>query len=361
MALPHPGLLPEGEGARITASAPGKLVLLGEYAVLEGAPALVLAVNRRARVALATGGDGYVVDAPALGIAAAECRLNAAGRVEWSVDGKAAARLGLAAAVIEAEAAGGAPPGFRAVLDTDDFFLGRGDARAKLGLGSSAALTVALGAALRAASGRGAPPADTLIQTHRRLQGGHGSGLDIAASLHGGLIAYRLGEAGPEVAPLAWPAGLVWRCLWSGKSASTGDFLRRVAAWRERERSRYDVLMTELGAIAASGAAAVRRDDAAALLDAVREYAGRLARLGTASGADIVCREHRAIASLAADCGIAYKSCGAGGGDIGIALATDAGTLAEFERRIARAGFRTVDLALDPRGLAVDTTERSGG
>ena len=29
---------------RIVASAPGKLVALGEYAVLEGAPALVLAV-----------------------------------------------------------------------------------------------------------------------------------------------------------------------------------------------------------------------------------------------------------------------------------------------------------------------------
>ena len=37
---------------RVTASAPGKLVLLGEYAVLEGASALVLAVNRRARVTL---------------------------------------------------------------------------------------------------------------------------------------------------------------------------------------------------------------------------------------------------------------------------------------------------------------------
>ncbi|MDH3638826.1 MAG: hypothetical protein OES09_10250, partial [Gammaproteobacteria bacterium] len=37
---------------RITASAPGKIVLLGEYAVLAGVPALVMAIDRRAEVQL---------------------------------------------------------------------------------------------------------------------------------------------------------------------------------------------------------------------------------------------------------------------------------------------------------------------
>ena len=36
--------------SRVTASAPGKLFLAGEYAVLAGAPALVAAVDRRAHV-----------------------------------------------------------------------------------------------------------------------------------------------------------------------------------------------------------------------------------------------------------------------------------------------------------------------
>jgi phosphomevalonate kinase len=35
------------------ASAPGKLVLAGEYAVLDGAPAIVMAVDRRAVVSVA--------------------------------------------------------------------------------------------------------------------------------------------------------------------------------------------------------------------------------------------------------------------------------------------------------------------
>lgn len=65
---------------RLTASAPGKLVLLGEYAVLDGAPALVLAVNRRARAALATTtAEDFAVDAPSLGISGARFRLTDAG------------------------------------------------------------------------------------------------------------------------------------------------------------------------------------------------------------------------------------------------------------------------------------------
>ena len=38
--------------SRVTASAPGKVVLSGEYAVLSGAPAICMAVNRRATVTI---------------------------------------------------------------------------------------------------------------------------------------------------------------------------------------------------------------------------------------------------------------------------------------------------------------------
>src|SRR5690606_42155959 len=52
-----------GEPVRASgASAPGKAVLIGEYAVLEGAPAVAMALDRRARVGLASGnGPGHAV------------------------------------------------------------------------------------------------------------------------------------------------------------------------------------------------------------------------------------------------------------------------------------------------------------
>ena len=51
----------------VRTSAPGKVILSGEYAVLDGAPAVVMAVDRRARVSVSAGsGDWHRVSAPGL-------------------------------------------------------------------------------------------------------------------------------------------------------------------------------------------------------------------------------------------------------------------------------------------------------
>ncbi|EIL95965.1 hypothetical protein, partial [Rhodanobacter thiooxydans] len=72
----------------------------GEYAVLEGAPALVLAIDRQARVTLEdTGGSDYEITAPGLGIDAAHGQLDAAGRIAWpALDAAASAPLRLVGA-----------------------------------------------------------------------------------------------------------------------------------------------------------------------------------------------------------------------------------------------------------------------
>jgi phosphomevalonate kinase len=362
----------------VTASAPGKLVLTGEYAVLEGAPALVMAIDRRARVALRDADAGYGFDAPELGISGARCRFDRAGRLQWA-DGAEGRRLGLVTAALEAVAVAGIPAPFRAELDTHGFFAASvrssaGSAtgsynasttfapcRIKLGLGSSAALLVALAGAVCAHEGRSAPSAAALIAAHRGLQHGRGSGLDIAASLTGGLLRYRLREDGlrnsvardivPEIASLRWPGQLAFCCVWSGRSASTSKLLQQMAAWRAREPGRHASAMAELGACAAAAAAAAGAGDARALLRAVSASAGQLARLGEASGVDIVCAEHRRIGAIAAQCGVVYKSCGAGGGDIGVALTLEPERLQALRRRLATAGFHVVDMALEAHGL----------
>src|SRR5699024_4195204 len=59
-------------------SAPGKLFLIGEYAVLDGAAAVLSAVDRRVQVRTTTANDGYWhIHAPDIGINA--LRLNADG------------------------------------------------------------------------------------------------------------------------------------------------------------------------------------------------------------------------------------------------------------------------------------------
>lgn len=344
---------------RILATAPGKLVLLGDYAVLEGAPALVLAVDRRAVVTLESAAADYWFDAPQLGIGQAQAQLrrdaNGVWRMLWPQLGEADVQaLALVSAVVEGLALESVPTPFSAHLDTRAFFTGSPQS-AKLGLGSSAALSVALAASIRAHDGSDTPALADLVTMHRQLQHGRGSGLDIAASCAGGMIVYRLLHDQPQLTTVLWPHALHSCCVWSGKSASTASFLQQLAQWRARHPSAFDERMAVLRTWAEQGRDAAMRGNAAALVDAVSVYARALADLGGASGIDIVCEEHRRIGNLARDCGVAYKSCGAGGGDVGVAVATDPQRLAAFAGGLAHAvpGASVVSLSDDgPPGQA---------
>lgn len=338
---------------RISASAPGKLVLLGEYAVLEGAPALVLAVDRRATATLATiAGDAWEILSPTLGLRA-RLRLQD-GQATWIDDAPVELEwiVTLFARFPPAEHL----PVCRIELDSDAFYLDVAGTRAKLGLGSSAALSVALLGALHALAGVAPPAVGEAIAAHRAIQHGYGSGIDVAASLAGGLSRFQLHGDAARVAPMSLPDGVHWCCVYSGRPASTGAMLETVAAWREREPTAFARHINELATISSRGVDAVAHHDAAAFLSSLHDYAKALARFGEAAGADIASREHRAIGKLAADCGAVYKGCGAGGGDVGITLAVEDKRLRDFAARAARAGFPVIGLGADPQGLEVAAT-----
>jgi phosphomevalonate kinase len=335
----------------IASSAPGKLVLLGEYAVLEGAPALVLAVNRRARVTCtACVGDAWQLASPTLGLDA-RLRITTKGPV-W--DGESAPELDWIASLCARLPFAASLPACRVELDSDAFHLDHAGAREKLGLGSSAALTVALLGALHALGGQPAPTLGECVATHRAIQHGRGSGIDVAASLHGGLLRFQL-DAGhaPHIEPLALPAGLHWRCVYSGRPASTSAMLATVAAWRTRQPAEYTRRIHELATMGPRGVDAVARADSAAFLANLHAYAIALAGLGDASGADIASPAHRALGEIARECGVVYKSCGAGGGDVGVTFSVDDIRLQEFSERAGRAGFPVIEMQAAASGLEV--------
>lgn len=342
---------------RVLAEAPGKLVMAGEYAVLAGAPALVVALDRRARVEVTPSDDDFFrVDAPDLGIRGARAQLQD-GCLHWHASCAGdVARLKLVTAVLEslADAAVVTTP-WHMRLDTSAFF--DADGQGKLGLGSSAALTVALTAALCAQTGHQAPDVPALLAMHRRMQGGRGSGLDIATSLSGGSIVYRLCEDRPQLRAVPWPQEVLWRVVWSGRPASTGDALATLSRWRQDHASDFSARMDELQALAGRVVTAVDAGNGAGMLQGMAAYAASLEALGQASGIDIVCAEHRRLAALAADSGVVYKTCGAGGGDVGVALTCDPDALNHFSRQVAAAGFRILDAGLDTRGLDVRMSE----
>ena len=337
----------------LTASAPGKLVLLGEYAVLEGAPALVLAVDRRVRVPLSSiAGDAWEIVSPTLDLRA---RLQLDGGTARWIDAAPEELAWVATLLTRVPQLAGTPP-CRVELDSAPFYVEHAGAREKLGLGSSAALTVALLGALHAHASLVPPTLAQAMDAHRAVQGGRGSGIDIAAAFTGGLSCFQLHDATARVRPAALPAGLHWCCVYSGRPTSTRAMLDTVAAWRARAPDAFGRRMHELATISSRGIHAMAAHDAATFLSCLNDYADALARFGAAAGADIASREQRAIGALAAGCGCVYKSCGAGGGDVGVTFAVEDGRLREFATRAARVGFPVIDLDADPRGLVVAAT-----
>jgi phosphomevalonate kinase len=342
-------------------SAPGKLVLFGEYAVLFGAPAVVAAVGRRARVSLRPSADeSWEVSAPGFSLRPARFEIEPGGGVRWHDEELGRGTFGLIEKLLGGiQGSTGvdleALPATTMTLDTRPFF----EDDAKLGLGSSAALTVALASALESYTGmelvagrRGR--LEQLVNLHRAVQGGAGSGIDIAASLLGGVIRYRLTGDGSvaDAMPLDLPGTLRMVFVWTGRAASTGDFLGRLRARRQDEPGVVNPVLDELGTVSSAGVAALAAADSESFLEQVEAFWIALDQLGTVIGMPILSKEHRAIRRVAEDCGVRYKPSGAGGGDFGVGFTTDPSAAAKLADRVALEGFRALDLHVDATGLA---------
>jgi phosphomevalonate kinase len=357
----------------VSYSAPGKIVLIGEYAVLESGKAYVRAVDVRAKIRVEARPEGHLLEAPDVGVSGVNFSVDTQGRICWrgaeQPPDSRPPSLALVETVLSDAFATTPPRPCRIRLDTSEFFgVNKQGVRGKIGLGSSAALTVALYSAARRWAAEGTPRShdsaselSRLQALHRRHQDGRGSGLDIAASLHGGTFVYKRGEPDPVVAPQPLTPGLEVLCVWSGQSASTDGFLERLFAWRRRNEQAYRRYMSELGQIADGGIQAVASGDVATFLTALRTYARCLESLGSAAMLPIVSPVHRRIERLASKNGLVYKPSGAGGGDIGIALADDPRAAQRFREAVEREAFLVLDCPVAREGLRQehDPTEKT--
>ena len=353
---------------QVFTSAPGKLVVLGEYAVLHGAPALIMAINRRAEVRVTPVAKGLNrVDSLGSGIESAHFMFD--GGIRWHhASRQTQERMQLVTHIMQFFANNENCqrlyfPTFHVRLDTSGFFSPSECGRSKLGLGSSAALTIALASALVIFGGAEEALTDRhtwlarVLVLYKNFQDGSGSGLDLAASLYGNVIRYALSSSrgAPDVRFINLPRGIHTVFIWPGQPTSTPQFLKRLHSWRLQQPGQYDSVMQELAAIADMGIVAVEEDNAAAFVDTVKLYSAALKRFGEESAVEIFSSEHRHIEKLVASLGAAYKPCGAGGGDIGMAITMDPEVASLLSKRIARAGYQVVPLQVDKVGLKTQT------
>lgn len=337
----------------LTVSAPGKALILGEYAVLYGHPAVVRSVQRQlhCQIRWQAAAEHSLLATPVLSAAQAFA-FDADGKLRWQNPDNAQ-RLPFIKPLFEllegwpellSRQLDGKPLHAQITVDSSAFYHQRSS---KLGLGSSAALSVALFKAwyqLRYPSSKLDPEQwlNSLIGLHRQLQQGHGSGVDIAASLYGGLLSFHLQARGKRATaqPLQWPQGLEVVWIWLGNPASTRHMIEDIELFRRQCPQSHRQHIDAMAAIGSAGLAAIAAGDALALQQSIAAYGDAMQAFGEAADAPIYTDDHRRLAALARQTGVAFKPSGAGGGDIALAAATDTTALAEFARQCSAAGYQ---------------------
>jgi phosphomevalonate kinase len=273
--------------------APGKLVLTGAYAVLDGAPAIVVAVDRYAAADI---------------------------RSPTQVD-------------------------VRELYDEG----GR-----KLGLGSSAAAVVATLAARAMARGEDPRYAAVRAEIFRVARGVHareqhgGSGVDVAASVHGGVLRYAVQRGEVAMRAVDLPSDLVLAAYWSGTSARTSELIARVDALRAR--SADSAAFATLREVAADAADAVEERSALTFVERAAAFGCALEALGHAADAPIVPPALAELARMAEGERGAFLPSGAGGGDVAVWLGV-APPSTTFASRAEALALRPLVLSVDRGGV----------
>ena len=353
------------------AQAPGKLYLAGEYAVVNpGNPALLMAVNRYVEARVSSSERWLVTSAQFSGS-------------QVVMGGYVPANLSFASAALEIARNYASKVSEREVcghVHIDSHL--QSDDGTKFGLGSSAAVCVAVVRAVLAAYGVQASPVTVfkLAATAHFLVQGNGSLGDVAASSMGGLVYYRSPDrewlrsfVDAHTAPAqfasatadfdyenslygtlsrldtvalveqAWPdlvieqvskaANLEIEVGWTGKPASTKTLVKKAA--KPVEPAKYQAFLhasarsvDALRALVSAPTGAAVRAPAGQLASVVAELRAQLNELSALRDVEVETDELRRGIEIALAHGFAAKSSGAGGGDCLIALRVNPAALA---------------------------------
>lgn len=315
---------------------PGKVILAGEYAVLrEQSPCLVLAVDRYL--------EATTQPAPVWSV-----RSNDA---SWQEGQPVPEALSFAVEAVH-EMRRRWPDARPLAIETHD---GLRDASGrKLGLGGSAASTVA--AAFAASKGTVATREELWAlcdEVHRRVQGGRGSGADVASAIHGGVVRY-----------VRWPRRSVpvvvhpdvrFLLAWTGNSARTtpkvAQFEAFARARSDEARKFADVSSDAVGVVEAG----LRSGTISMLRDGFSAARAGLRALESLVGFELETPRLAQAADIAWAHGAAGKLSGAGGGDCAVIVTVGDESAARVALALSSAGIEPVRVGISG---GVDVVER---
>lgn len=317
----------------ISVSSPGKLVIAGEYAILYGASALSLAIDRRARCTLNIRDEGlwrlsssppFWNESVSLNELLADSRNDMVGScLSWF-----AQQTSL-------------PEHATLDMDTTGFFC----KQRKLGLGSSASVLVNLYTSLAELT-EIPTNAEDLLKMYRAT-GQNGSGVDVLTSYFGGLIRSRRQTASNE----EFPYGIYLDFYSVGFSTETRTMVDRFRkAFDDIPMTLQDSFITSANNVADS------LTDRLSFFSALQRFVQVYRDVDIESKLAIWSEPHDTMHRLATEIGVLYKPSGAGVGDVGVAVATETENLTALRRKVTNLPVTLLDLQKDINGVRIEKT-----
>ncbi|WP_330949664.1 phosphomevalonate kinase [Virgibacillus sp. MG-45] len=249
----------------------------------------------------------------------------------------------------------------------------------KYGLGSSAAVVTAVIAAILQAYLPDKPPKMLLFKlaaiSHVRTQG-NGSGADVAASAYGGVLqyasfqaswlkeAYQYAESLVEfveedwpylsIKPVRFPHRLSFCIGWTGKPASTGRLVEKVLRLKQDNPTQYQTFLDESEAAVSAIIDGMEKNNLATFLKGVKQNRHALATVGLHANVELETPLLSRLCTLTEAHGGAGKLSGAGGGDCGIAFIPSEKNTEQLFDAWKEAGITPLDIKMFPHGAAIN-------
>ena len=288
-------MAPKSDTALRGVTAPGKVMLVGEYAVLRGGVAVLAALEKRCVATMGENANASPLIKSVLG--------------NLPVPGEEAAKV---------------------VVDSREFYSSEG---IKLGIGSSAATAVV--ASAFALSHERQADLDQIIGVARKAhgdfqekKGARGSGVDIIASAVGGVVC---AKADGDYRSICLPPGFCFDLAWTGTSSSSADFVKRMTAFETENQSVAKGLFANVAQASDSFVVACEGKNTADAIGSLDMVRMAISALGEKSNLPIELPFHRDLNRKAKDFGGLAKTVGAGGGDVCLCAFPSLDALAEFK------------------------------
>ena len=322
----------------IQVSIPGKIVISGEYAVLDGAPAIVSTLKQKVNITIQKSDKNHNIYTTSVLQGVFPFTMDDDANVLWleADPGVFGLLLQHAFKILKPKL----KEKLRIAVDSSEFFRTTNDGVAiKLGIGSSAAVSVGITQALSQYQDIRSSPENLLTQAnsiHQGLQGIQGSGIDVTCCFadQGVIECTKDSVKNHTWSILNWPNGLHLKALTTSQYGSTNRLVANYQRASNLYPKEFKSALDQFLDITQRLSNAWKSEDVDLIIDLLRVYDVQIKKLDKIGDIGIYTQVHADIQNIASTHNVFYKPSGAGGGDIGLAFSSSLDALSDFSDAI---------------------------